>query len=132
MKFKIVEEFTYKGRKCVVVKIYQSDLRKVLKKHYPDKEPMKLAMKLHKDYHTGYIELKPGEIKESYDEYPHVREELTFMRTLNHIDKKFDDTVFLGFDLAHYWNMENPKTQTKEWAVKTCKEVVDDLNSNML
>ena len=57
---KIVKDFKYKGRRCVIIEIDRSYLMKDL----PDN-----LKNTFKPYCNGYIELKPSEVSENYDDY---------------------------------------------------------------
>ena len=115
IKPKIVKDFQYKGRRCVVVLINNSETRKII----PDSF-------FNADYHNGYIEIKDNEIKknENYD----VNEEITYSGDLKHIEEP-TDKFYIGFDTAHSYNFDNPITQTAEYVENKCKEIVDELES---
>ena len=118
---KVVKDFKYGGRRCVVIEIDRSNLMKDL----PDS-----LRNTFKPYCNGYIELKKDEIKESYDDYAITSDELTyqgkleFPKGLNASDGKF----YIGFDSAHSWNDNEPKSKTKEYVANTCRKIVKELN----
>lgn len=118
---KVVKDFRYKGRRCVVIKIDRSkamkDLPESLKKSF-------------KPYCNGYVELKPNEVKEDYDNYHIEADEITYQGDLKFAQglDASDGKTYVGFDSAHYWNDEQPKSKTAEYVAETCKKIVDELN----
>ena len=116
-KPKIVKDFQYKGRRCVVVFIDRSEMRKITK-----------VGLMGSDYHNGYIEIQESELKDEDYDYD-LSEEITYCGDLSHIEKPTTKT-YIGFDTAHYYNYENPKTQSLEYVENQCKKIVDELNAN--
>jgi len=116
-KPKIVKDFQYKGRRCVVVFIDRSEMRKITKGGFMDS-----------DYHNGYIEIQESEMKDEIYNYD-LSEEVTYCGDLSHIEKTTTKR-YIGFDTAHYHNFENPKTQSLEYVENKCKKIVDELNAN--
>ena len=104
MKSKLVKQFKYGGRKCVVLKGGTIS-----------------------PYHNGYVKLFDDEIKESYNDMDIDCVEITFGGKLGLKEKKINGW-FCGFDTAHYYNIQNPITQTKDYVIMKCKELVRELN----
>lgn len=122
----IKKDFIYKGRRCVVLEIDRGA-------HAPLKWRTEVFTDMWKPYCTGYVELKPDEVKESYDDYGLESEEFTFQDTLKHFEKqcegfKAGKSVFIGFDTAHVWNDQRPESKKPESVAKVCKKIVEELN----
>lgn len=115
LKGLVVVDEIYKGRRIVVAKIPRSRLKTMMKSlHLELRHP-----DWFKDYHCGYIETK----KKSEDKlgFP---EEITYHGKLDQLGIKTTKN-FIGFDMAHAWNFENPKTQTKMYVLYECKRMVN-------
>lgn len=121
---KVVKDFRYKGRRCVVIKIDRSESMKELPKS---------MMGAFAPYHNGYVELKKNEIKEDYDEYEIESDEITYEGSLEFprdLDAS-DGKTYIGFDSAHYWNDEKPESKTANYVANTCKKIVDEIDGKM-
>lgn len=113
MKSHVVDEFEYKGHKCVIVKM-------VLRSE---------------EYHNGYIKMADSEeqvetvkanekdIDTTYDRF--FREgnsdELTFSGEVKDVDG-----YYFGFDSAHLWNDKKPYTKQKNSVKKRTKKMVEE------
>lgn len=112
MEHDVIKKFNHMGRRCVVVKIT-----------FGDKSSEYIqAMKT---YHTGYVELKP---EDKYHELNIQSEEITFRGILSHVASG----RVIGFDTAHIWNNMHPKTKKMGYAIKTCKEIAEELERKQL
>ena len=119
---KVVKDFKYGGRRCVVIKIDISHLEKDLPKSLRER---------FKPYCNGYIELKKSEVKEDYDNYKITSDEITYQGELDFPSlNSSDGKMYLGFDSAHSWNDESPKSKTAEYVANTCKKIVNELNTH--
>lgn len=121
IKSKVVDKFKHKGILCVVVKIDRSSIPKltVIKKKH--------KIKMSDVFHNGYV--KVSRQLDYQDIVKHIDSvELTYSGGLDYVDKSLKGMWFIGFDTAHYWNEENPKTQTakavKEETIKLCEELI--------
>lgn len=125
---KIKNDFIHEGRRCVVVEINRgAGIPKDIVANLPT------FIDLWKPYCCGYIELKPEEVKESYNHHNLESEELTYKNTLKRLEEqckdfKAGDSVFIGFDTAHVWNDENPESKNPDSIIEVCKEIIEELN----
>ena len=106
MESKVVIQFLYKDRKCVIVRVE--------------------CIAPIGTYHNGYVEIKEDELKDDYDNYYIQAEEITFQGDLEYVDIK-DGKVYIGFDTAHAHNIDNRHTQTAEAVEQGCRRIVDEL-----
>ena len=119
---KVVKDFRHKGRRCVVIEIDRSKIMRKLPKS---------LKRCFEPYCNGYVELEDEEVGENYDEYKIKSDEITYQGNLKFpkgLDAS-DGKVYIGFDSAHFWNDENPKSKTMKYVANTCKNIVDELNS---
>ena len=123
---KIVKDFKYKGRRCVVIEIDRGKQENLPRIFLEGKFGGAF-----KPYCNGYIELKESEIKESYDDYNIESDELTYQGNLKFAQglDGSDGKTYIGFDSGHFWNDEKPKSKTTEYVSNTCKKIVDELNT---
>lgn len=117
---KVVKDFKYKGRRCVIIEIDRSSLMKEL----PDS-----LRNTFKPYCNGYVELKKNEIKDSYNDYSITSDELTYQGKLKFGDGLdiSDGKTYIGFDSVHSWNDEKPESKTVNYVEGTCKKIVEEL-----
>ena len=116
---KVVKDFKYKGRRCVIIEIDRSNTA-------PKGFENSIGFK---PYCNGYVELKKSEILENYDDYPIKCEEITYQGNLKFpkgLDAS-DGKQYIGFDSAHSWNDEEPESKTVVYIEKTCKKLVNEL-----
>jgi len=120
MTAQIVDKFKHKGILCVIVKIDRSDIAKlsIIKKQG--------KIKMSDFFHNGYVNIKQNFDYEDIVEYINSVE-LTYSGKLNRLDKSLKDMWFIGFDTAHYWNEQNPETQTKEAVKQKTIELCEEL-----
>lgn len=119
MATKIKKDFIYKGRRCIVLEMSCNFMIT--------------------PYCCGYVELTEEEAKHainddkerpSYDYFNKFiqSDEMTFMDNLNPVEGlDTGNTIFIGFDSAHYWNDEHPESKTPDYVANTCKKIVDEL-----
>ena len=127
-QMKVVRDFKYKGRRCVVILISRlpglpdvSDVSSDSIRGYL--EP----------YCNGYVELKDSEVKEDYDDYNIESDELTYHGKLCFSELKVDDgKTYIGFDSVHHWNNMNLESKTAEFVANTCKKIVVELHKKQL
>ncbi len=119
---KVVKDFVYKGRRCVVIEIDRSGVKSKL--------PNSLQGTF-EPYCNGYIELKDKEVLDDYDDYKITSDEITYQG-----DLKFPQGLdasngkpYIGFDSAHYHNWEKPETRTADHIANICKKMVNELNT---
>ena len=112
---KLIRDFMYKGRRCVVIEV---DMTKHMKK------VPKVMIESMKPYCNGYVELKPKESKRNIE-----AEEITYQGNLKFGDgfDLSDGKRYVGFDTAHYWNDQNPKSKTADSVIERCKMIVEEL-----
>lgn len=104
----VVKEFFIMGRRCIVVKIKRI---------------------LTSEYHNGYIRVSEEEYKKIVEEHDYdLPEEVTYHGDLRHISRQ-DGYKYIGFDSAHYYNQENPDTQTEEYVMERCRKIVEKLGA---
>ena len=107
MKIELVEKFTLNNRICAITKATFSILF---------------------SWHNGYIELLDGEVKDSYNDYPNVAENLTYQGHGNYFNN--DETkTFIGFDTNHYYNRRNPSSQTPQAVLYTILQTIKELEN---
>ncbi len=121
---KIVKDFKYKGRRCVVIEIDRGGEPNLAREFLEGN-----IGQAFKPYCNGYIELKKDEIKEDYDNYNIKSDEITYQGELKFAGELdcSDGKTYLGFDSAHFWNWEKPESTKAEYVAKTCKKIVDEL-----
>lgn len=112
---KVVKDFIFNNRRCLVVLVN----RKIPKFNNHLDEWSKLIQ----PYHNGYIEIK------NYEEHIDIyTEEKTYCGNLDFDGLKIlNNKLFIGFDTMHYYNFENPKTQSAESVELKCKKIVEEL-----
>jgi len=129
MRLEIIKKFFYMGRNCFVVKIDNSIIRDKIKDIHID------------DWYCGYIEMSlnpfKNEFKSDYGKY-NLSTEITYQGDLSHFPKNHNwfyklisfliRRTYIGFDTAHYYNKENPETNTADVVEKKCKDIVNELN----
>ena len=122
-KLKIKKDVVYLGRRCIVIECDRSPMFK----HCPELKSS-LSKFLTEPWCNGYIELKENETNRDYDDFDIKSDELTFKGKLNHIPElNGSKETFIGFDSAHLWNDDNPKSKTADYVAKTCKKIVMEL-----
>jgi len=122
-ELKIVKDFVYGSRRCIVVLIDKSTIRE----HFAKQN---IPSTWQTDYHNGYVEISDLEFKENVQDYDFC-EEITYNGDLSHLDCA-NGKKYIGFDTAHSYNYENPKTQTAEHVEKQLKKIVKQLNKNKI
>ena len=112
-KHKVVKEFNYGKRRCVVISI-KWNLPKEIKS-------------IPKVWHNGYVETKGYEQGvETNTEAITYRGNLDFSHNGKGLDAS-DGKMYIGFDTMHYYNFNNPKTQTAKYVERRCMMMVDEL-----
>ena len=120
---KIVSLFYYKDRAIVIVQCKWN------------KKVIKVAPGL-RDYCNGYVSVK----KKWYHRWwkPDYRiiedlfntEELTFsgyLGDLPNLPTHLAGVWFVGFDSAHYWNIQNPESATEKAVTKRAKKLCNEM-----
>lgn len=129
MTYKLIKDFRYKGRRCVVIEMFL-DLPKIHFNggvHYRGINP----------YCNGYVEVKDKEAvvneltKKNNNGYLEMinSAEITYEGDLSNLDLS-DGCFYIGFDSAHAWNDAKPESKTAEYVEGTCKKIVDELNEH--
>jgi len=102
--------FVHKGRTCVVMEMH-------------------FGTSIVGSHHNGYVETILEKVtNKTYDKYCSKidTDELTFSGELP--IKKLKGKKFFGFDSGHFWNTQNPQSQTryavKKKTIKLCEEMV--------
>jgi hypothetical protein len=80
------------------------------------------------EYHCWYIELKEGEDEKYEDVGVVLGEEIAFKGKIEHF-KHMRDSYFIGFDTAHYYNLEHPETKTFEYALRKATEIIKGMEA---
>ena len=122
MTYEIVKKFMYRGMLCIIIKMnFDTETIAGLSK-------VNKLIKTSGVFHNGYVE---SSLKCSYHDLErHIeRVELTYSGNLDHVSNALNDKWFLGFDTAHYWNRQNPKSQTAKAVEKYLKELCDEIIS---
>jgi len=132
---KLVDDFEFEGRRCVVV---QHD-RKVLREYFgKTKTKTKAGESLTNyiteslgDHHNGYVSLYPFEKERVNTDTMTSSREINFKDNLSFHNKELfkEDQIFIGFDSDHY--MDTNESKSFEGVKKSCKEIANELNSKM-
>jgi len=122
-RHKLVRDFEYKGRRCVVIMV---DRRNDIK-NIPGVS--KRLKNIFKPYCNGYVELKKSEVRNNYYNYSISSDEVTYHGDLNFGNKlnASNGKTYIGFDSAHVWNDKVPKSKTAKYVENTCKKIVEEL-----
>jgi hypothetical protein len=123
MTNKLIKDFRYKGRRCVVVEML-SNIPKIL------------SYRVLKPYCNGYVEVKDKEAviieltkKNNGSGFLKMinSAEITYEGDLSNLDLS-DGHFYIGFDSAHAWNDAKPESKKADYVEETCRKIVDELN----
>lgn len=105
----------------------------IIAHHQWDDEVKKIAPSIANDYCCGYISVGEGASDrcDDYNEFIQT-DKITFVGPLTflNIKKKHAGKQYIGFDTAHYWNMQNPNSQTVKSTLKRAKKIAEELNEH--
>jgi len=106
----IIEQFTCKGRRCVILQMNA------------------LRVAGMNQYHNGYVQVFPEEILKDYFDYHFHTEEITFQGKIK-LKGVNANTTWIGFDTVHAHNMKNPSSQTAEAVKLSILNLVKELEN---
>jgi len=130
MTHKLIKDFRYKGRRCIVLEIFYEIPNSIFGNLRP-------AFNI-KPYCNGYIEIKDKEAV--LNKLTEKKKGSGFLKMIDSAeityqgDIRFDDLdlsdghFYIGFDSAHAWNDAKPESKTAVFVEKVCKKIVDELN----
>lgn len=125
-QFRVVEIFEHRGRTCVIVKV---DHTIGLSEKF--KQSIKTFNSMY-PFYNGYVEVLSTSRRKNLEKMIGniESEELTYKGKLDQYDEsRLKGKIFVGFDTAHWYDMEHPERKTlevvKQRTIDFCDEIVE-------